>query len=81
MPTVNAPYYSCKAGRPDVIKSHRKREAAIRNAGECGQIWDTEQARQYTVHEMADGTWKACSPNDLSADLSAALYSSGLVKE
>jgi hypothetical protein len=46
MPTKNATFYSCKAGRPETIKSHRERSAALKAAGEMGQIWITQEGRQ-----------------------------------
>lgn len=82
MATKNAPFFSRKPGRPDSIKSHRKRSAALAAAGECGQIWDTEKKTQRQVHESAAGGWLTVTPEEwLGVDLRAELLAHGLIDE
>jgi hypothetical protein len=81
MATINAAFYSCKAGRPDTIKSHRVRSAALVAAGELGQIWITESGKQRQVHMSSAGTWMTVEPDSyLAVDLKAALKTEGLIE-
>ena len=81
MATKNAAFYSCKAGRPDTIKSHRAQAAAQAVAGELGQIWITESGKQRQVHMSSAGTWMTVEPDSyLAVDLKAALKTEGLIE-
>lgn len=78
--TKNASFYSCRAGKPDAIKSHRTRLAAMKAAGEFGQIWITEHDTQRQVHRAADGSWMSVSPErGLAVDLKGSLIEHGLI--
>lgn len=80
MATKNALFYSCRAGRPDTIKSHRTRKAAMSSAGEMGQIWDSSNKRQRQVHRSAAGGWMTVEPEKgLATDLRAALLEYELI--
>lgn len=82
MATKNAPFYSCRAGRPDTIKSHRTRNAAMNAAGEMGQMWDTENRKQRQVHRSTAGGWMTVSPEEgLATDLRGALIEYGLIDD
>lgn len=80
MATKGAPFFSCKAGRPDTIKSHRTRETAINAAGEFGQIWDSARSVQRQVHRLANGGWGTFDPERFTAvDLKEELLKEGLI--
>ncbi|MBZ9574560.1 hypothetical protein [Modicisalibacter sp. MOD 31.J] len=82
MPTKNAPYYSCKAGRPETLKSHRQRHAAMKAAGEMGQIWITADNRQRQVHESSSGGWMTAEPEKfLAVDLKPLLLEEGMIED
>ena len=81
MATKNAPFYSCRAGRPDTIRSHRNRKAAVAKAGECGQIWDTERCVQRQVHASAAGGWMTVEPDSIAVDLKAELIKYELIAQ
>lgn len=82
MATKNAAYYSCKAGRPDTLKSHRQRNAAMKAAGEMGQIWVTADNRQRQVYESASGGWMTAEPDVfLALDLKPLLLKEGLIED
>jgi len=59
MATKNAPFYSAKFNRPDTIKSHRSKRAAINAAGDFGMIFETESEKEFHVHTMANNTLSA----------------------
>jgi hypothetical protein len=80
MPTKNAPFYSCKAGNPDAVKSHRTRRAALSSAGEMGQIWIAVSGVQRQVHKSSNGTWMTVKPDEfLAADLLGSLRKQDLI--
>lgn len=80
MARKNAPFYSCKAGKPESIKAHRLRSAALNSAGEHGQIYETQTGRQRQVHMSAADTWMTVSPEQgWSFDLKGALLQQCLV--
>lgn len=81
MATKNAAYYSCKAGRPETVKSHRTLKAALNAAGEMGQIWNSEFGRQRQVHMSSNGEWMTVKPDDdLAVDLEGELRKQGLIE-
>lgn len=81
MATKNAAFYSCKGGRPETLKSHRQYQAALKNAGECGQVWITKDRRQRQVHESASGGWMTAKPDEyLAVDLKPVLLEAGLIE-
>lgn len=80
MAANKAAFYSCKAGKPETVKSHRLRRAALSAAGEMGQIWDSERAIQRQVHMSTNGNWMTVAPDEfLAADLAGTLRKQGLV--
>lgn len=80
MTTKGAAFYSCRAGRPETIKGHRTKGAAINAAGEFGQIWDSARAEQRQVHLLANGTWGTFNPERFTAvDLKEELLKEGLI--
>jgi hypothetical protein len=80
MAIKGAPFYSCRAGRPETIKGHRTKGAAINAAGEFGQIWDSARAEQRQVHLLANGTWGTFNPERFTAvDLKEELLKEGLI--
>lgn len=82
MATKDALYYSCRAGRPDTVKSHRTRSAAINAAGEFGQIYDSGKGRQRQVHRAVTGDWITVEPDKhLAVDLASALHEYGLLSD
>ncbi|MDK9793330.1 hypothetical protein [Vibrio sp. D431a] len=46
-------YWSCRFNRPDSLKKHRTLQAAIRNAGSFGCIYDKASKKVYQVLRMA----------------------------
>jgi hypothetical protein len=81
MPTKNAAFYSCKAGRPDTLRSHRLREAAVKAAGEYGQIWDGALLRQRQVHQTTDGKVGTFTPDGCALNLKALLVEKTLIAD
>lgn len=82
MPTKSAPFYSCKAGRPETLKSHRQLNAAKSAAGEMGQVWMTDEKRQRQIHASAAGGWLTVTPDEfLAVDLKPLLLEAGLIEE
>lgn len=82
MATRNANYYSVKPGRPESLKSHRTRNAALKAAGECGQIWDNDpkNLRQRQVHKSTAGTWMTAKPDEsVAMDIKALIDKAGLI--
>jgi hypothetical protein len=50
-------------------------------AGECGQIWITEDGRQRQVHMASNGHWMTVKPDEfLAADLEGSLRKQGLIE-
>lgn len=60
MPVLNK-FYSCKFNRPETIKGHRTRSAAIKGAGDYGCFVNTESTMVCQVHKTSDGYLKAFS--------------------
>ena len=56
MAVANKPFYSMKFNRPETIKSHMSRKAAIAAAGDFGMIYNVEKGKEYQVHAMSDNT-------------------------
>lgn len=79
MATPNAPFYSCRAGRLDTIKSHRSVNSAMAAAGECGQIWITETASQQQIHKTIMGSWEGFEPDNRAVDMKIELIRLGFI--
>ena len=50
-----------KFNKPDTIRSHKTKDAAIKKAGDFGMIYDTEIKLESQVHAMSNNTLKAHS--------------------
>lgn len=59
MATTNSPFYSVKFNRPDTIKSHRTKQAAMNSAKDFGMIYETESGKEFQVHAMTNNTFSA----------------------
>ena len=82
MATKNAPYYSSKPNRPESLKSHRSLAAAMKAAGEDGQVWNNETKTQLQVHEMANGDWKTVDADGrVGPKMKELLESQGLINQ
>lgn len=81
MAQKNAPFYSCKAGRPETLKSHRQFNAALKAAGEFGQVWLTAEGRQRQVHASSGGGWMTSKPDvGVVIELRPILLEQGLIE-
>jgi hypothetical protein len=45
-----------KFNRPETIKSHEGRKAAINAAGDFGMIYDVKKGKEYQVHALSNYT-------------------------
>jgi len=80
MPTKDAAFYSCRAGRPETLKSHRQLDAAMKAAGEWGQVWITAEGRQRQIHESSAGGWMMVKPQEgVAIEMKPLLLSEGLI--
>jgi hypothetical protein len=59
MVTKNSPFYSVKFNRPDTIKSHRTKQAAMNSVKDFGMIYETESGKEFQVHAMTNNTFSA----------------------
>lgn len=80
MATKNAPFYSCRAGRLDTLKSHQTLSRAMASAGECGQIWVAENACQQQVYKTIMGEWAGTKPDGRAVDIKSELSRLGLIQ-
>lgn len=84
MATKNAAYYSCKFNRPETIKSHKTKPAAIKAAGDFGIIYESETDTEYQIHLMANNSLLAFSSDreqysEMDFKMSVVLKEKGLL--
>lgn len=56
-------FYSCTCIKK-VVKKHRTRTVALKNAGEYGQIMDIETGKVWQSNQIANGTFRGFSDVD-----------------